>query len=104
MKRLADAWIARWCQEQGWTDWVVAGGTYWAFPPQAVMPVPIPPEVLRQLKATYGLSPQERWGLAVLVLTAVVAFLGSWYSHCPLPLVGAFSLGALLTAAMDGDG
>ncbi|WP_247216279.1 hypothetical protein [Synechococcus sp. C9] len=101
VKRLADAWIDQWCQEQGWTEWVASGGTYWAFPPQAVMPVPIPREVLQELKATYGLSPQERWAVGVMLASTIIALLGSWYSHCPIPLVGAFSLGALLTAAMD---
>jgi hypothetical protein len=67
------------------------------------MPVPIPGEVLREIKATYGLSPQERWAVAVVLASTCVALLGSWYSHCPLPLVGAFSLGALLTAAMDAE-
>lgn len=76
-------------------------GTYWAFPPQAVMPVPIPEEALRQLKTTHGLSPQERWVVGLLGISGLAAVLGTWYSHCPLPLVGAFILGALLTAAWE---
>ena len=103
MKRLADTWIDRWCQEQGWTEWVVSEGTYWAFPPHAVMPVPIPTEVLQELKATHGLSPQERWSVGIVIVSTLIALFGSWYSQCPLPLVGAFTLGALLTAAMDDE-
>ncbi|MCS7029933.1 MAG: hypothetical protein NZL92_00170 [Gloeomargarita sp. SKYG116] len=101
MKRWADAWIDRWCREHGWSEWMAVEGTYWAFPPQAVMPVPIPEEVLHQLKATYGLSPHERWAVGLMGVSSLAAFIGSWYSHCPLPLVGVFTLGALLTAALD---
>lgn len=35
--------LMSWCQEQGWTDLQQREGIFWAFPPGAVMPVPILP-------------------------------------------------------------
>lgn len=43
-------WVEYWCKQNHWTEpcWVedplaVLGGRWWAFPPLAVMPVPIDP-------------------------------------------------------------
>ncbi len=52
MKHYSDEWIEEWCQENGWTDlFVERSNSYWAFPPGAVMPEPIPAQALRVIKA-----------------------------------------------------
>ena len=51
MKHYCEEWVKDWCFENGWTDLYVERCHYWAFPPGAVMPEPIPPRVLRLIKA-----------------------------------------------------
>ena len=41
LKAAAEAVCARWCLQEGYTDWFYRQGSWWAFPPQAVMPVKI---------------------------------------------------------------
>lgn len=36
------SWIDNYCTEHGWTDPFVNEGRYWAFPPHAVIPLPVP--------------------------------------------------------------
>jgi hypothetical protein len=58
-------WIEQWCRENGWTEpfWVedpfaLFGGHWWAFPPLAVMAVPIDPfgveAALKNLDSAFG--------------------------------------------------
>jgi hypothetical protein len=100
-KLFSDQWVQEWCQENGWTDLFVERYSYWAFPPGAVMPQPIPVAALRRIKATKGWSPAEQYwyGGAIALATLTVGL--SYYSHCPLPLVLAFAFAALVTAHLD---
>ena len=41
LKAAAEAVCERWCLQEGYTDWFYRQGSWWAFPPQAVMPVKI---------------------------------------------------------------
>ena len=60
MNHYAAQWIEDWCSENGWTDLFRERTDYWAFPPNAVMPVPIPTQVLRSIKANRGLCFEEK--------------------------------------------
>jgi hypothetical protein len=103
MKKYAYLWVQDWCSEHGWTDLFLERYHYWAFPPGAVLPQPIPFDVLHAIKREKGLSPTERlWygaGLAIATLSA----LGSYVFSSPLPLVLAFSLCALTVAYLEED-
>lgn len=94
-------WIKEWCQENGWTDLFLERRSYWAFPPGAVMPVPVPHQVLQEIKARKGLSPSEKvwqataWGVAL----ASVGF--TYLSQSPMPLVAAFAFCAIAVAQLD---
>ena len=33
--------VQNWCDDRGWTDLFVKEGVFYAFPPQAVIPVPV---------------------------------------------------------------
>ncbi|NJK99191.1 MAG: hypothetical protein HC910_01005 [Spirulinaceae cyanobacterium SM2_1_0] len=104
MKHFNTDWINEWCGEHGWTDLAVVGyDTYWAFPPGAVMPEPIPPTALRMIKAQRGLCKQERRiVLAALGLTLFAA-IASYVVRSPMPLVIAFCADALAAASLEVD-
>lgn len=74
---------------------------FWAFPPHAVMPLPIPNQVLQTIKQQRGLSVAEkRWRLAAFASTAI-AILLSWMMQSPMPLVTAFVFCAIVVAQLE---
>jgi len=103
MNKYCMNWIQEWCQDNGWSDPFQVRREYWAFPPHAVMPLPIPSQALQVIKAKKGLSPIERvWLSAVFGVTAIAATTGLWFEN-PMPLVAAFVFCALVFAAMDDE-
>jgi hypothetical protein len=103
MKHFAAQWIEEWCQENGWTDLFLECSRYWAFPPNAVMPVPIPNQVLRTIKAEKGLCFEEKvWCLAA-VFGAVTAGIASYVLSSPMPLVAAFAFCAVTAARLEDE-
>lgn len=102
MKHFADEWIKEWCQENGWTDLTIERyNNYWAFPPGAVMPEPIPSQTLRQIKIQKGLCPEEKnWLLAAISITFIAAIC-SFLFRCPIPIVFAFAFGAVTAAKLE---
>jgi heme A synthase len=103
MQHFSPQWIEEWCQENGWTDWFLECSRYWAFPPNAVMPVPIPAQVLRTIKAEKGLSVEEQVWCLVVIFTAVLAGICTYFLASPMPLVAAFSFCAIAVAFMEDD-
>lgn len=103
MKRYSEDWLNEWCMENGWTDLYIERYNYWAFPPGAVMPEPIPSHALRLIKAQKGLCAEERLlsisAVAVTVLAAILTFL----LHSPMPLVFAFAFGAITVGMLEVD-
>jgi hypothetical protein len=103
MNHYHEQWIADWCQAHGWTDWFSQQRGYWAFPPHAVMPTPIPSQVLRDIKAEKGFSPEERsWGLAglgSLVMGVVISY--GWSS--PMPMLMAFAFCAVVAIQLENE-
>jgi hypothetical protein len=97
-------WVEEWCQENGWTElFMPKRDDYWAFPPNAVMPLPIPAPVLRQIKADRGLSRDEQFWGAVAGAVAVLSAGLSYMAHSPMPFVAAFAFCALVVANMEVD-
>jgi hypothetical protein len=96
-------WIQDWCQENGWTDLFVERQSFWAFPPGAVIPEPIPGDVLVALKRVHGYSPIERNSFGLIVAIALLASAVSLWSHSPFPLVVAFCLASLVVAWLEAD-
>ena len=103
IKKYAHQWIQDWCNEHGWTDLFLERYHYWAFPPGAVMPQPIPGDVLYAIKQEKGLSPTERWsyglGLSLTTLALIVAYL--W--NTPMPLAFAFGICAVTVAYLEDE-
>ena len=103
MNHYCEQWISDWCQDNGWTDWFKERSSYWAFPPNAVMPVPIPTQVLRAIKAERGLTVSERlWSLSAVISTIVAAASG-YFCESPMPIVLAFGFCAIVVARMEDD-
>jgi len=77
--------------------------TYWAFPPNAVMPEPIPSTTLRIIKAQKGLTPQESRLVSVAIALSVLTMGVSYWLNCPLPLLAAFAFAAFAVASLEVD-
>ncbi|MGL5034187.1 MAG: hypothetical protein ACRC6M_10355 [Microcystaceae cyanobacterium] len=102
MKHFCDDWIQEWCEDNGWTElFQERYNHYWAFPPNAVMPEPIPFKTLRFIKSQKGFCQEEkywlRWALGASVLGIIFTIV--WKS--PMPLVLAFGFGAITVAQME---
>jgi hypothetical protein len=102
MRHFKDQWIENWCSDNGWTDlYVERCNNYWAFPPGAVIPEPIPPKTLRIIKLKEGLCDEEKLWLGLATgLTLFFLVLG-YISQCPIPLVFAFAFDAVTAARLE---
>jgi hypothetical protein len=104
MNHYSHTWIEDWCNDNGWTElFVPQKNNYWAFPPNAVMPLPIPTQVLRQIKSEKGLSGDERVWAIIAMLLAVFAAGLSCLAQSPMPIVAAFAFCAMIVARMEVD-
>ena len=95
--------IDRWCQDNGWTDLFVEQYQYWAFPPGAVMPIPVPVHVFEGFHTSRSLPLQEKIGYTVSVGVTLLAIFLSCSIHSPMPLVGAFCFCAVIIALLEED-
>lgn len=101
MKHYSENWLHEWCYDHGWTDLYIERDLYWAFPPGAVMPEPIPPEVLREIKAEKGLSREEKlWSISA-VLVSIVAGILSYVLKSPMPIGLAFAFAAVTVGMLE---
>jgi hypothetical protein len=101
IKHYCTEWITEWCQNNGWTDLFIERHQYWAFPPGAVIPEPIPPDVLSLIKEEKGQSTQEKgWSIAAVVVS-VMAIVLSYVLQSPMPIVLAFGFAAITVALLE---
>lgn len=101
MKHYSEEWLNEWCVKNGWTDLYVERYNYWAFPPGAVMPEPIPPKALQVIKAEKGMCYSEKaWSIAA-VIVSLMAGIMSYLLKCPMPLVLAFAFCAVTVARLE---
>ena len=103
MKHFRDDWIQEWCELNGWSDWFLDCRDYWAFPPHAVMPLPIPKEQLMEIKANKGFSPQEKFWVSLTITVSLLGGIFSYLLNCPMPLVFAFAFAAVIIAHLEID-
>ncbi len=103
MNHYCQEWIEDWCRENGWTDLIIEGENYWAFPPGAVVPEPLPPKALKLIKIEKGLSRSERlWSISAIMGTAIAGVL-AYLLKSPMPLLFAFVWGAVTVAKLEID-
>lgn len=102
MRHYRDEWIQEWCDHNGWTDPMsVSTNFYWAFPPNGVMPEPIPGDILRLIKSEKGLTQDEKVWLGSAMSISLIAAIFTYFWHCPLPLVIAFGFSAVTAARLE---
>ncbi|BAU64188.1 hypothetical protein STA3757_15590 [Stanieria sp. NIES-3757] len=105
MKHFHDDWIQEWCDQNGWTDlFRERCNHYWAFPPGAVMPEPIPNKVLRLIKAEKGLSSDEQIWLTTAVVISAIALISTYLFMSPMPIVLAFAFDAITVGQLEVEG
>lgn len=101
IKHFCDEWIKEWCDENGWTDLFLERYDYWAFPPGGVMPLPIPKEILLEIKERKGLSDQERLWLTIMIIVSLTAGVFSYVLNSPMPIVFAFAFTAMIVGKFE---
>ncbi len=102
MQHFHDEWIQEWCDRNGWTDLSRERyNHYWAFPPNCVMPEPIPQKVMRLIKSEKGLSNSEQRLLIFTTIFSIAALVCSYFLMSPMPLMFAFGLNAISFASME---
>jgi len=67
------------------------------------MPEPIPPQILRAIKADKGLCGEEQLWLSAAAVLTIVASLLSYIAKSPMPLVFAFAFDAIAAAKLEID-
>lgn len=102
MKHYHDEWIKEWCDQNGWTDlFIERNNNYWAFPPGAVMPEPIPTKILRLIKLEKGFSLPEKRLLGIAIFTTFSSLISSYVLKCPMPIIFAFAFDAITAAKLE---
>jgi len=105
MKHFHDDWIQEWCDTNGWTDLIRERyNNYWAFPPNAVMPEPIPHNVLQVIKDKKGFSNDEQLWLTGAMLLSLAAIVLCFLMGNPMPMVLAFAFDAITVAKLEVEG
>lgn len=102
MRHYCDQWVQEWCDHNGWTElFIERRDHYWAFPPNAVMPEPIPPTVLRVIKTERGLSAEEKTWIGLAIALTVIGLILGCLMMSPMPLVLAFAFDAVTAAQLE---
>ncbi|HHP7229609.1 MAG TPA: hypothetical protein ACFCUY_01970 [Xenococcaceae cyanobacterium] len=102
MRHFHDVWVQEWCDKNGWTDlFRERYNHYWAFPPNAVMPEPIPQKVLRIIKAEKGFTVDEQFWLTMAAVLSITAVLLGYFLGNPMPIVLAFAFDAVTVAQLE---
>uniref|UniRef100_B8HUG5 Uncharacterized protein n=1 Tax=Cyanothece sp. (strain PCC 7425 / ATCC 29141) TaxID=395961 RepID=B8HUG5_CYAP4 len=101
MLKYSREFALNWCEANGWTDFFTEQYRYWAFPPGAVMPLPLPPQALQIVSEEKILNWKERLlYTATVVCTGVTAGTTCWL-RSPLPLTFAFVFCAIAVVLVE---
>jgi len=102
MQHFHDEWIQEWCDSNGWTDvFMERYNHYWAFPPNCVMPEPIPQKVMKLIKYEKGFTGNEQKWLYLTAVVSIVALVTSFIFASPMPMMFAFGFDAITFARME---
>ena len=102
MQHFNDEWIQEWCDRNGWTDvFMERYNHYWAFPPNCVMPEPIPQKVMRLIKSEKGLTSDEQKWFSWATVVSLAAVAASFFLATPMPIMFAFAFDAIVVARME---
>jgi hypothetical protein len=99
MSKFLHQYIQQWCSEHGWTDLFVEQCQFWAFPPGAVIPAPVPVYALEGFYRTHRApAPIQLLKTLALGLALAAVALTIW-TGSPIPLVTAFG-GCAITVGL----
>jgi hypothetical protein len=102
MKHYDEQWIQEWCDNNGWTDLVVdRHHSYWAFPPNAVMPEPLPMKALKTIKLDKGMTFEEKLWAGISFIFTLISATVSYVLKCPMPIFLAFAFCAVTVAKLE---
>ena len=102
MQHFKEEWIQEWCDRNGWTDvFMERYNHYWAFPPNCVMPEPIPQKVMRLIKSEKGFTSDEQKWLISAAMVSALAICASLLFVTPMPIMFAFAFDAVTFARME---
>jgi hypothetical protein len=103
MKHYSPEWIEEWCLDNGWTGWFWECSHFWAFPPNALMPVPIPTQVLKAIKVEKGLCHEEKLWCLAAAFSVIAAATATYFLASPMPLMASFAFCAVTAARMEDE-
>lgn len=103
MLRYSQEYAKAWCQEQGWTDFFTEQYRYWAFPPGAVMPLPLPAQALQRIQVEKVLSVREKLVYAAALLCCLSTALTSYWLQSPMPFTFGFIFCAFAMVWVEDD-
>ncbi|KGF73977.1 hypothetical protein DO97_00060 [Neosynechococcus sphagnicola sy1] len=101
MKKFSEQWIREWCDDNGWTDLFIEHCHYWAFPPGAVMPMPLPGTVLKTIKDQKGWCLEEKIWVGAAIATTLIGSTLTYVLASPMPLIAAFTFCAVVVGRME---
>jgi hypothetical protein len=103
MLRYSQEFAKAWCQEQGWTDFFTEQYRYWAFPPGAVMPLPLPNQALQLVSTQKALSRQEKLVYGASIACTLIVALATYWLKSPMPLTFGFVFCAIAVAVIEDE-
>ncbi len=97
--------VQKWCNENDWTDLFVQQERFYAFPPSAVIPLPVPTEVIE--KATINVRKRNLLFLVILFIQIVIVlntffYFSLWLSMAVVIFLGIFMLIDELWSGLQG--
>jgi hypothetical protein len=102
MPKVPYDYLQRWCQEHGWTDLFMDQCQFWAFPPGAVLPLPIPAYAFEGFHSTGAPSARSGWLLnAMAIVCTIVGIVLTTITFSPIPLLAAFAVSAAAVALVE---
>lgn len=86
--------VQNWCNENDWTDLFVQQERFYAFPPSAVIPLPVPTEVIE--KATINVRKRNLLFLVIFFSQIVIVLNTFFYFPLWLSMVVVIFLGIFM--------
>lgn len=101
MPTVLQSYIQQWCHEHGWTDLFVEQRQFWAFPPGAVLPMPVPVHALEGYYSSREASGAVKLVSLFAIGVALGAILLTMVTFSPIPLILAFCFCAISVAVLE---
>lgn len=84
MDKSTEKQIQKWCQSNRWTELFTQKGQYYAFPPGAVIPLPVPTEAIEEAKITQERKVHNSKQLLSTILSSLAVIVLTDFFGLPL--------------------